>query len=803
MAQYDHKQIEEKWRKYWEEEDLYVASDSAAGKEKMYILPQLPYPSGSGLHMGHSIVYTACDVYARYYRMNNKNVLQTIGWDAFGLPAENYAIKTNVHPRISTNTAIENFREQIKLLGIGIDWNRSIGSHEPEYYKWTQWLFLLMYKRGLAYRKKQSVNWCESCKTVLANEQVVDGKCERCGTIVAQKEMEQWFLRITEYADRLVADLDKVNWPEETKKRQRDWIGRSEGARVRFSVLVDGEEVDELEVFTTAYDTIYGATFMVVAPEHPILNKYREQIRNNREVEAYISTSAQKSELDRQTQKEKTGIKLEGLSAINPMTKKEIPIFVADYVLFTYGTGAIMAVPGHDERDVEFAKKYDLPVVFVTQEQKLITYSEKIRPNLKKYIVANSDEFSGMTFEEARPRILTRLEEMGCAERKVEYKLRDWSVSRQRFWGAPIPMVYDPEGNPHPVSDDDLPVLLPDDVDFVPTGRSPLTYSDKFQLGVEEKYGKGWRREVDTLDTFMCSSWYYMRYVDPHNDKAFASREALDLWMPVDFYLGGQEHVNGHLLYSRFFTKVLYDAGLISVDEPFKMNRHQGMILGEDNRKMSKRWGNIVNPTDVVADFGADTARMYLMFMGPLEQDKAWSTTTIQGVHRFIKRIYKLQDIVVEDGKRTAVTQRLVRNVSQAINNLRFNVAVADFMKVLNTFEEQKEVSRADWEVFLLTLAPFAPYITEELWSKLGYSKTIHYEQWPSYDPEALEEESVTLAVQINGKLRDTILISKEASEQEVLKLTRQSKKINTYLDGKNIIKVIFVPGKVINFIVK
>jgi leucyl-tRNA synthetase len=809
MEKYEHQAVEQKWRKIWEEKAMYKTPEGATRENKMYILPQLPYPSGSGLHVGHAEVYSSCDIYARYQRMNGKKVLQVIGWDAFGLPAENYAIKTNIHPRINTDKAIDNFREQIKSLGVSVDWDREVGSHNPDYYKWTQWFFLLMYKQGLAYRKKQAVNWCEHDKTVLANEQVVDGNCERCGNPVIQKEMEQWFLKITDYADRLDKDLDKVDWPEETKKRQRDWIGRSEGAQVKFKIQnsTGTENLGELEVFTTAHDTIFGATFMVVSPEHKFVQTIKAQIANWENVEKYIEEASHKSELDRQMEKDKTGIALEGIVAINPITGEKIPVYMADYVLITYGTGAIMAVPGHDDRDGEFAKKYHLPIVYVTEEQEYVNYSQEIKPSKEKYKLANSGEFNGMTFAEGRPAILKKLEEMGVGQAKVQYRLRDWSVSRQRFWGAPVPMVYDPEGNIHPVKEEDLPVILPDDVDFIPTGQSPLTYSPSFQGKVEEIYGKGWKREVDTLDTFMCSSWYYYRYLDPHNDKAFASPEALKTWAPVDFYIGGTEHVNGHLLYSRFFTKVLFDAGYIDFDEPFLFHRHQGTVLGEDNRKMSKRWGNVINPTDIVAKYGADTLRIYEMFMGPLEQDKAWNDNAVQGVRRFLSRVFDFQvkhASNMQDGEMSVSVNKLVKKAGQDILALSYNTTIAEFMKALNEFDANPSaVTKTDWTTYLKLLAPFAPFLVEELWEMLGNSESIHLQSWPSYDEAKLIEENIKIAVQINGKVRDTILIPSDANDTLAIQTAKQSEKVQKALEDKEIVKEIYVPGRIVNIVVK
>ncbi|WKZ28430.1 MAG: leucine--tRNA ligase [Candidatus Dojkabacteria bacterium] len=802
MQKFDHKKIEKKWRNDWEESKIYKAKEKPDPSKKYYILPQLPYPSGSGLHVGHAEGYTACDIFARYKRMSGFDVLQVIGWDSFGLPAENYAIKTNIHPRQSTDQAINNFREQIKSLGLSLDWDREVGSHNPDYYKFTQWFFLLMLERGLAYRKKQIVNWCDQDKTVLANEQVEDGLCERCGSEVELREMEQWYLKITDYAERLHTDLDKVDWPEETIKRQRDWIGKSEGAVVKFPLEGNLGEIKELEVFTTAHDTIYGVTFMAIAPEHKLIDQVLKQLENSKDVESFIKKARNKTELERQQNKDKSGLKLEGINAINPINGSKIPVFVADYVLVEYGSGAIMAVPGHDDRDYEFANKHDLEIKYLTKEQEYVSYSQEIKSNLEKYSIANSDEFDGLSFAEARPAILEKLTKSGTGYAKTAYKLRDWSVSRQRFWGAPIPVVYDPQGEIHPLKLEDLPVLLPDDVEFVPTGQSPLTYSAEFQKGVERKYGKGWKREVDTLDTFMCSSWYYLRYIDPHNENEFASKEALNTWMPVDFYIGGPEHVNGHLLYSRFFTKVLFDAGYIKFDEPFIFHRHQGLIHGEDGRKMSKRWGNVINPLDVIEKYGADTTRMYEMFMGPLEQDKSWNDNAVQGVRRFLQRVNDFSKVKFSDKGLSNNMHKLISRITKSTEEMRFNVAIADFMKQLNIFEDNKEsVSLEDWKAYLLLLAPYAPFLTEEIWSNIDSNGSIHLQRWPSFDSKLLFEEEVTIAIQVNGKLRDTLNLSSGTGQADVEAKALALKSIQKHIAEKPIRKVIYVQDKILNIV--
>lgn len=792
----DFKTYEKKWEEKWEKEGVYTTPKNVDKNNKFYTLPQLPYPSGAGLHVGHAEVYTACDIYSRFKRMKEKKVLQVIGWDAFGLPAENYAIKTNVHPKITINKAIDNFRYQIKRMGVSVDWDRSVGSHEPSYYKWTQWFFLLMLERGLAYKKKQRVNWCDSCKTVLANEQVVDGLCERCDTAVKQKKMDQWFLKITDYADRLIDDLDKVDWPEESIKRQREWIGRSQGAMMDFEV---GGSKKKLRVFTTRPDTIYGATFMVIAPEHELIEEMKDKMENYDEVAEYVKQASFKTELERQQQeKDKTGVELKGVKVINPVNGEEMPIFTADYVLASYGTGSIMAVPAHDERDFEFAKKHNLEVKQVIESKE----KDGVYDGEGKLI--NSKLFKGLSYPQDKEKIIKILEDKGAAKGETVYKLRDWSISRQRFWGAPIPIVYDPEGKPHPAKMEDLPIKLPDDVGFLPTGRSPIADSEEFQEGVEEKYGKGWRRETDTLDTFMCSSWYYYRYLDPKNDKAFASKESLETWMPIDFYLGGPEHVTGHMLYSRFFTKVLYDAGYIKFDEPFMVYRQQGLILGEDNKKMSKRWNNIVNPTEVMDRHGGDTLRLYEMFMGPLEQTKAWSTNDEKGIFRFVNRIWKLFEKVddnYQSEEQEKWINKTIKKVEKDVEELGFNTAIAFLMELTNFFKKEEKISRQVWEKFLLILSPFAPFMTEEMWNKMGNDFSIHQKEWPKTEEKYLKEETVNLVIQVNGKTRGMLEVKPDLKEEEVIKLSQTDQRAGKYLkDGHK--KVIYIPNKIINFVV-
>jgi len=800
---------------------LFKTPKDATPQNKFYILPQLPYPSGAGLHVGHAEVYSACDIHARYQRMKGKKVLQVIGWDSFGLPAENYAIKTNVHPRISTNKAIDNFREQIKSLGISVDWDREVGSHNSDFYKWTQWFFLLMYKRGLAYRKKQAVNWCKSCKTVLANEQVTaDGKCERCDTVVVQRDMEQWYLKITDYAEKLLEGIDDLDWPEETKKRQKDWIGKSEGASVNFKI-VDSEI--QVEVFTTRPDTLFGATFMVLAPEGQYIKDLKDKIENWDEVEKYIEETSKKTELDRQIQKEKTGVELKGIKAINPANGEEIPVFIADYVLATYGTGAIMAVPAHDERDFEFATRYNLQIRGVLlpgmesqnttgKHAKDIDIMDKLKTTVKMELPfvgdgmhINSQFLDGLNKYDAVTKIIEWLEENNFGKRKIQYKLRDWSVSRQRFWGAPIPMLQNEKGGIKPVSEDDLPIILPDDVDFKPTGESPLNYSKSFNEGVEKKYGKGWKREPDTLDTFMCSSWYYYRYLDPKNNKEFASKEALKKWMPADFYLGGPEHVNGHLLYARFFTKVLHDAGYVDFDEPFKKHRHQGLILGSDNRKMSKRWANSINPTDVVKEYGADTTRMYEMFMGPLEDDKPWNMNGVKGAKRFLDKVWNLFDKLDPKSKPElllGLMHKTIKKVSEDMEEMKYNTAIAQLMIWVNELLKHDNVSQEEIKNLVLLLSPFAPHLSEELWKELGNKNSISPENWPEYNSDFIKDDVTTLAVQINGKLRHTFDVPVDESEEKIKDMALGFEQVQKWLEGKEPKKVIYVKGKLISIVV-
>ncbi len=797
--QYNHIDVENKWKNKWKEKNIYATPKINEDKEKKYILDMFPYPSGVAMHVGHAEGYIGTDIMSRYYRMKGHKVLHPMGWDAFGLPAENFAIKTGVHPRINTDKAIETFKDQLDILGLSYDWDREIASHRPDYYKWTQWFFLFLYKRGLAYKKEAPVNWCDNCKTVLANEQVVDGKCERCDTDVVQKNMSQWFFKITEYADRLIDDLAKVDWPESTKTNQINWIGRSEGAEIDFKIEGTNET---LRIFTTRLDTIYGATFMVIAPEHPFIRKITTS-EYKADVDAYIEETSKKTELERTAlEKEKTGA-FTGAYAINPFNNQRIPIWTSNFVLVTYGTGAIMAVPGHDERDHEFAENFGLEIIPVIEP------GGSPLPYPDKGDLVNSGEYDGLSSQKAFSTMAEKAEKEGFGQKKVNYKLRDWLVSRQRYWGAPIPIVYDGEGNPVLVDEKDLPVTLPDDVEFKPTGVSPLTDHEGFH-NVEEKYGKGAKRESDTFDTFVDSSWYFFRFVDPDNTAEFASKESLKSWCPVDIYVGGAEHTVLHLLYARFFTKALYDAGYIDFDEPFLALRHQGMILGEDSRKMSKRWGNVVDPREVGKEYGIDSLRVYEMFMGPFDAMKPWSTSGLQGARRFLDRVYKMKEKIGENTSQSveSALHRLIKKVGEDIVDLKFNTAIAELMKFVNLVEDEQTLTASQWRKFLLVLAPFAPFMTEELWNEAGTtanwgkSQSIHLQPWPQFDPELIASQTITVGIQVNGKVRSEIALAADEPEAQVKEKVITQDAIQKWISGKEIKKFIYVPGKIVNIVV-
>jgi len=838
---YDYKKIEKKWQEKWKKENLNRARNDK-GKE-IFILDMFPYPSGAGLHVGHIESYTATDIYSRYLRMNGYNVLHPQGWDAFGLPAENYAIKTNVHPSKTTKEAITTFKRQIKSMGFSYDWDRELNSSDPDYYKWTQWFFLLLYKNGLAYKKKAKVNWCEDCQTVLANEQAEGGKCERCENEVIQKDLEQWFFKITDFIEDqaykgntstgsaqrklkgLISGLDDVDWPESTKLAQKNWIGKSEGAIVKFKVKSKKLKVEEeIEIFTTRPDTLFGATYFVLSPEHPIIEDYQPkadppredklQITNYKEVEKYIEKAKNKTELERtDLAKEKTGVELKGLKVINPVNNEEIPVWIADYVMMTYGTGAIMAVPAHDERDFEFAKKYNLPILEVLEGGDV-----KREAFLGDGPHINSEFINGLNKDEGIKKMISWLEKKILGKKAVNYKIRDWLVSRQRYWGAPIPIIYCDTCGEVPVPEKDLPIELPTDVDFKPTGESPLKYSKKFQNVNCPKCGEPARRESDTMDTFVCSSWYYLRYADPKNNKEFAGKKLLKKWLPVDVYVGGAEHVVLHLLYSRFFTKVLEKYGYVEFNEPFLKLRHQGIILAEDGNKMSKSKGNIINPDDVIKKYSADTLRMYEMFMGPLEDMKPWNTKGIMGLKRFLEKAWKIsgksqvkgiigQENTEGDEKNKVQLMRAlhktIKKVTDDIEEFKFNTAISQMMIFVNEMDGWVSVPKDIFSKFLLLLSPFAPHLTEELWHELEHKESIFKEKWPKHDSELIKDETIELVIQINGKLRDTIEVDADISEEEARKVALESEKIQKWIDGKKIVKVIFVKGKLVNIVVK
>ena len=843
---YDYKKIEDKWQRKWQESEIYKADDDSK-KEKRYILDMFPYPSGAGLHVGHVESYTATDIYSRCLRMKGYNVLHPQGWDAFGLPAENYAIKTGVHPSKTTQEAIKTFKRQMNSLGLSYDWSREINSSKLEYYKWTQWFFLMLYKNGLAYKKKAKVNWCNSCQTVLANEQAEGGKCERCEKEVVQKDLEQWFFRITDFIEDqehegkeikgLLSGLDTIDWPESTKIAQRNWIGKSVGAEVDFEI--NGERIT---VFTTRPDTLFGATYFVLSPEHSIVEKYKAQITNYKEIEGYVKKAKKKTELERtDLAKEKTGVELKGIRAINPVNKENIPVFIADYVLSGYGTGAIMAVPAHDERDHEFAVKYSLPIIEVVEGGENIQEEAYLGDGK----AVNSQILDGLKTLDAKKKIIKWLEKKNLGKKAINYKIRDWLVSRQRYWGAPIPIIHCEKCGEVPVPEKDLPVELPTDVDFKPTGESPLKYSRVFQNVNCPKCGESARRESDTMDTFVCSSWYYLRYADPNNNKKFADKKLIKKWLPIDTYVGGAEHTVLHLLYSRFFTKALQKFGYIDFNEPFTKLRHQGIILAEDGTKMSKSKGNVVSPDDVVKKYGADILRMYEMFMGPIEDMKPWNMKGIIGMQRFLfdekdgkdidrylQRVYGLiikmkedvdKGILKTNNDYSRTIHKTIKKITSDIEDFKFNTAIAELMIFFNGKNSKpdwrpKLNSKGKWEKvskigiavdiesakkFILLLASFAPHISEELWEKLGHKESIFKEDWPKYDPALAKDETIQLVIQINGKLRDTVEVDADISEAKAKKTALESEKIKKWLKSKEIMKIIFVKGKLINIVIK
>ncbi len=805
MGAYLFSSIEKKWQKHWDKEKTFaVTEDPKIPKEKrVYILDMFPYPSSAGLHVGHPEGYTATDIYCRYLRMKGCHVLHPMGFDSFGLPAENYAIKTGTHPRVSTATNIERFETQIKALGFSYDWDRRISTHDPEYYKWTQWIFLKIWERGLAYEAEVPINWCPSCLTGLANEEVKEGKCERCGSLVERRNLRQWLLRITAYAERLLADLDKLDWTESLKLMQRNWIGRSEGANVIFPLEANEGSI---EVFTTRPDTLFGATYMVLAPEHPLVEKITAAGQRE-EVELYIRQAGMKSDLERtDLARDKTGV-FTGGYAINPVNGKKIPVWISDYILISYGTGAIMAVPGHDQRDFEFAVKFDLPIVQVVSKDGSLYPLESAC--VEDGIAVNSAEFNGLATTEFKERIVRLLEKKGSGKKTVNYKLRDWVFSRQRYWGEPIPLLHCPECGTVPVPYDELPLLLPEVESYKPTGtgESPLAGIEEWVNAECPKCGSLAKRETNTMPQWAGSCWYYLRYLDPHNGREPASRRKIDYWMPVDLYVGGAEHAVLHLLYARFWHKVLYDLDLVNTDEPFMRLVNQGMILGEGGVKMSKSLGNVINPDEVIENYGADSMRMYEMFMGPLEVSKAWSTRGIIGIKRFLDRVWRISEKEVTSAEPPQHLLRLlhktIRKVSLDTESLQFNTAIAQMMIFSNELGKQKKLSRELWEPFVLIISPYAPHLAEELWEKMGYSPSVSAQPWPQWSEDLCREEVRTIVFQINGKIRAREELPAGMSEEALKEQALNQQRIKRLLDTREVIKVIVIPDKLVNIVVK
>lgn len=799
---YNHKVIEKKWQKYWDENKTY-ACHQHDDREKFYALIEFPYPSGAGLHVGHPRPYTALDIVARKRRMQNYNVLFPMGWDAFGLPAENYAMKNKVHPKEITEHNIAHFKKQLQSLGFSFDWDREVNTTDPNYYKWTQWIFLQMFKNGLAYKQEMPVNWCTSCKVGLANEEVVQGKCERCGGEVVHKVRNQWMLAITKYAQRLIDDLDTVDYFPRIKAQQINWIGRSEGMEIDFRIA--GAE-DVLRVYTTRPDTLFGATYMVISPEHPYLEKYHDRINNMEEVHAYQHEVMKKSEFERtELSKEKTGVLLDGLCAINPATEQEIPIWISDYVLMTYGTGAIMAVPGHDQRDYEFAKKFDMPIIEVIAGGDL---SKEAYTDVEEGTLINSGYLNGLSVQDAKEKISDVLAEKGIGEKKVNYKLRDWVFSRQRYWGEPIPIVHCDTCGMVAVPEEELPLTLPPlkEYETTDTGESPLAKITDWVNTTCPSCGGPAKRETDTMPQWAGSSWYFLRYTDPHNDEALASKEALDHFMPVDWYNGGMEHTTLHLLYSRFWHKFLYDIGVVPTAEPYAKRTSHGMILGEDNEKMSKSRGNVINPDDIVEEYGADTMRTYEMFIGDFEKTVPWSENGVKGCRRFLDRVWRLSEKVVDGDDYGALNRQVhktIKKVSNDFETLKFNTGIAALMELTNAAYDEGEMTKPAFATFLTLLYPVAPHITEELWEKVIGDGFIHDRPWPSFDEAATIDESIQLPIQVNGKMRGTIEVPVDITQEEVLPKIQEHEGIYKHIEGKEIVKEIFVPGKIYNVIVK
>ena len=801
---YNHKVVEKKWQKVWDDEKAFAATNDYT-KPKYYALVEFPYPSGQGLHVGHPRPYTALDIVARKRRMQGYNVLYPMGWDAFGLPTENYAIKNKIHPKIVTENNVKHFKDQLHSLGYSFDWDREINTTDPNYYKWTQWIFLKLFKAGLAYKKEMPINWCTSCKVGLANEEVVNGVCERCGAPVVRKVKSEWMLKITEYADKLIEGLNDVDYIERVKVSQKNWIGRSTGAEVDFRIK---DTEDKLRIYTTRCDTLFGVTYMVVSPEHPYLDKYKDQIKNWDEILAYREQASRKSDFERaELAKDKTGVAIDGLTAINPVNGKEVPIWVSDYVLMSYGTGAIMAVPAHDERDWEFAKKFHLPFIqVVAKNGEEVDVNEAAFTDVATGVLINSDFLNGLEVKDAKEKMITFLEEKGIGEAKTNYKLRDWVFSRQRYWGEPIPIVHCDKCGYVPLDESELPLLLPEVESYMPTdnGESPLAAMTDWVNTTCPCCGGPAKRETDTMPQWAGSSWYFLRYTDPNNDEALASPEALKYWMPVDWYNGGMEHTTLHLLYSRFWHKFLYDEGVVPCPEPYQKRTSHGMILGENGEKMSKSRGNVVNPDDIVNEYGADTLRTYEMFIGAFDLAASWSEDGVKGCRRFLDRVWKLQDIMTdEEGYSKDLETKMhqtIKKVSNDFENLKYNTAIAAMMALLNDFYKKGSITKGELKTLIILLNPVAPHITEEMWQVIGCEGRVYQQTWPEYDEAKTVESSVEIAVQINGKVKATLGIQKDDPKDEVI--AKAKEKIADKLTG-NIVKEIYVPGRLVNIVMK
>ena len=807
---YNFKEIEQKWQNKWYTQKTFAASNNYKNPKKWYGLIEFPYPSGQGLHVGHPRSYTALDIIARKKRMEGYNVLYPIGFDAFGLPAENYAIKNHVHPKITTEKNVNHFREQLKSLGFSFDWDREVNTTDPNYYKWTQWIFIQLYKKGLAYKATMPINFCTGCKVGLANEEVVNGVCERCGSPVVQKEKSQWMLKITEYAQRLIDDLDEIDFLEKIKIQQRNWIGRSEGAEVEFKIA--GTE-SNLLIYTTRPDTIFGATYMVIAPEHHLIETYQQKITNLEEIQAYQKQAALKSDFERaELNKEKTGVEIKGIKAINPLTKEEIPIWISDYVLSSYGTGAIMAVPAHDQRDFEFAQKFHLKIQPVITNNKNYIEGEEQKEaytDTETGTMIHSGFINGMEVKEAIEAVIDYVEKNKIGRRKVNYKLRDWVFSRQRYWGEPIPMVYCHDCGWNPIDEKELPLKLPEIEDYEPgeNGESPLAKQTDWIKTTCPCCHKEAVRETDTMPQWAGSSWYFLRYMDPHNTEALASKEAIQYWSPVDWYNGGMEHTTLHLLYSRFWHKFLYDIGVVPTKEPYQKRTSHGMILGTNGEKMSKSKGNVINPDDIIEEFGADTFRVYEMFMGPFDQTAQWSMESIRGCSKFLDRVWKLQELLVEgktySSRFEKMMHKAIKKISSDIEEMKFNTAVSLLMTMTNEFYKEKTINQAEYKTFLQLLNPFAPHMTEEIFQILGEKQEIVHTPWPVFDEAKTIDEEIKIPIQMNGKLKEVISVPKDISEEKIKEIVHQNTAIQKAMEGKNVVKEIYVKGKIFNIVVK